>query len=150
MGRGFFKKQGKEKIKQYVKKGVLNASQMMRILDAENYSDIIKAISLFLEIDEDKSGLLWSHVINKVWMGVLTNEDRCTVFNEHENIFFREMLRNGGMLTRKHCIKNLFRTPRKSDNTATNLEEMGIIDSIKLKNEVVYILNFDFYKEVFG
>ena len=150
MGRGFFKKQGKEKIQQYVNKGVLNASQMMRILVAENYPEIIKAISLFIEIDEKKSNLLWNHVINKVWVGVLTNEDRCKVFNEHENIFFREMLRNGGMLTRKHCIKNLFMTPRKSDNTAINLEEMGIIDSIKLKNEVVYILNFDFYKEVFG
>ncbi len=146
----FLKKQGKEKIGKYVLSGILKSTHVANIIKADCYADIIAALSSFLEIDMEKSQLIWRYVIDNIWIGVKTDQDTSSCFDEYECIFFRELLRSKGTITREYCIKKVFKTPHISDRVTRSLEEMGIIDSFKLRNwEVVYVLNLNFYKEVF-
>jgi hypothetical protein len=148
--KSLLKKSSKDKVKEYVKLGVLNPSQIMHLWDADDYESIIFAISKFLNIDEEKTLMIWNHIINHVWIGVFDDDDKATVFNEYENIFFRELLKNKGMLTRKFCLENVFKTSHINDKVTKNLIDMEIIDSFQLTNwQVIYVLNLNFYKEVF-
>ena len=149
--KGPIKKLGREKLKKYVNADVISSSHLLKIMDAETYDDIITALGCFLEIDEEKSKRIWEYVINNVWIGVKTDSEKSTCFDENECIFFRELLRNKGMLTRDHCIKKIFKTSHISDRVTGNLEDLKIIDRIPLRNrEIVYLLNLEFHHEVFN
>ncbi len=140
--------ESKALIKKYVDMGVLKKEQVYEVWESENYEQIMHALSNFLHIDGDKEQRIWMHVIQKVWVGCRADDELATVFSEEECIFFRELLRNRGVLTREHCLKRLFKTPHISDKTAGNLIEMEIIDSFKLRNyNIVYVLNLKFYQE---
>lgn len=151
MTKPLLKKSSKDKVREYVSSGVLSPSQVLKLWDADGYDDIIEAIGHFLNIDDEKVSLLWNHVINRVWVGVHDDDEKLTVFNEYENIFFRELLNNKGMLTRANCLKKIFDNNNSyiNDKVAKNLIDMGLIDSFQLTNwQVIYVLNLSFYKEV--
>lgn len=148
-GGGLLHAESKALIKSYVERGVLKKDQVYEVWQSESYEQIVGALSKFLHIDEELECRLWMHIVHNVWVGVRNDEDLATIFNEHENIFFRELLRNKGILTREQCLKRLFKTPHIADKTASNLIDMKIIDSFKLRNyNVVYVLNMHFYSEV--
>jgi hypothetical protein len=150
MSSGFLRNDGKKIIKQYADAGVLKSSQITALWNAESYEEMIEALSLFVELDNGKCERLWMYIIHNVWKGVADDDSRETVFGEEENIFFRELLKNKGVVTRTFAIDKVFKTPYICKEVVDNLIEMQIIDSYQLRNwEVVYVLNLNFYKEVF-
>ncbi len=144
------KKESYKVIEAFFKDELIDKICYFSIINAKDYDKLIKALSFYDILDEDKIKQILYHVMKNVWMGVLTKEQRCTVFDQEENIFFKEILKNNGIMSRKYTADNIFRTEHINDRVATNLEEMGIIDIIRCANyEVIYILNIKFYNEVF-
>lgn len=145
------KKESVKVLKKYVNKGFIVASHLMNIIGAEDADEIIKAMSAFVErLDKERADKLLLHVIWNVFVGVENDDDKRTVFNEERIIFFRELLRNKGILTRSYAVKNIFKNGTIANATTDQLEQMEIIDKYPMRNyEVIYLLNLQFYKEVF-
>ena len=150
MSSRFLRKEGLGVIKKYADNGVLKSSQIMALWNADSHEEIISALSLLIELDNDKCSKIWLHVINNVWLGALDDDSRDTVFNQEENIFFKELLNNKGIITRSQAVNKVFKTPYICKEVVENLVDMKLIDCYQLRNwEVVYVLNLDFYQEVF-
>ena len=146
MSKSLIKKASREKIFGYADSGVLTASQIHHIYDAENSKELIEALSKMVDINEVQ---VWSYIINVHWKGLMSTEDKESVFDKDENIFFRELLRKKGILSKQYCLDNIFKTEYFCEQAVKDLEDMGLIDKIELNNwEVIYMLNLDFYKKV--
>lgn len=140
-------KDAKEKVSKYVLDGVISRSLIAKILNADSNDQVIEAMCSMYNLSQDKKMLLWYHTIRSVWNDC--DVDAC--FNELDCIFFRQLIDNNGLLRRVDVSKlGLFNTDRKIANTAENLRDMGLIDIYRLSNfEIVYILNLNYYHEVF-
>lgn len=146
------KKESVDVIRGYVDKGYLLGSHLIKIMGAEDGDEIVNAMSTFLDkLDREKSDKMILHVIWNVFKGVETDDDKATVFNEERMIFFRELLKNKGILTRSYAVKHIFKNDTIARMTTNQLMEMEIIDQYPMYGfEIIYLLNLDFYKEVFG
>ena len=146
------KKESQQLLFEYVKSGTLKPDVMVDILTAEKMPEFVNALSVFRNFDNDKIKDIWGYVINNVWKGCVTEDQVATVFNEKENIFFRELLNNKGVITKDHIIKKkILKNHQWCDKVAENLEDMQLIDILKVHNwKVIYVLNLKFYEEVFG
>ena len=146
------KKESQQLLQEYMKAGTLQPDVLVKILTAERGSDLVDALSIFRNLDNDKVKEIWSYVINNVWRGCVTEDQVATVFNEKENIFFRELLNSKGVLTKEQIIKKkILKNHQWCDKVAENLEDMQLIDILKVHNwKVIYVLNLKFYEEVFG
>lgn len=144
------KKQSKTLLDSYVTAGVLRKSQVYNLWKAETRDDIFKALSVFVTLDADKILKIWSFVIHNVWVGVYDKDDKDSVFNEYENIFFRELLNCKGLISKIRVLDSVLKTPHQTKVVVENLQEMGLVDVLSLNNgEVLYLLNLKFYDEVF-
>lgn len=144
-----FRDETKELIDRYTKNGTLSYKQAYSLFKAENYEDIAQTLHAMLSISDDSECRIWMQVVHNVWIGAYNDEERSTVFNENENVFFRELLKNKGVLSRKKVLSKILRTPYMTDKVATNLDDLGVIDVYKLQNgEVIYTLSMNFLSEV--
>jgi len=149
MVRGLLKEESFEKICDYMQKGMIEQEKFISIVKSKNHKDLLKSMSFFQKFNLNDVAIYWLHVIENYWIGVQNQEEKTTVFNENENIFFRELLKNNGQLTRKYSKNKIFNSSWVNDKTTSILEEMGIIDIFKLtNNEVVYSLSLSFMQEV--
>jgi hypothetical protein len=131
-----FRSATKSFIDEYVDQGVLSAEIALLFYRAEKVSELLKALSVAIgSFDVEK---LWMHVVWNVWIGVYDEDDRETVFNEYDNVFFRELLREGGVISRKKVVSKVLRTPYMTDKVASNLDSLGVIDVYKLGSGDVY------------
>ena len=146
------KKESQQLLKEYVKLGTLKPDVMVNILMAENKKELIDALSVFKNLDNSQIKDVWNYIINNVWKGCFDDEQMATVFNEKENIFFRELLNNKGVLCKDQIIrKKILKNHQWCDKVVENLEDMRIVDVLKINNwKVIYILNLKFYAEVFS
>lgn len=136
----------KEKINNYILDGSIKREIISKIFNAQKNDEIIEALASMWNLSMENRMKIWYHVVMNVWGD--SPDDHC--FNEAENIFFRKLLENKGILKKTECRKiGKIRTDRKSGLCAEHLEEMGLIDSYLLSNkEIVYLLNLNFYKGV--
>ena len=93
MKKDLLRKESKKIIQNYVNSGILKPSQITKLWMADDYQEIITAIKHFIDIDVHQEQKIWNHIINHVWQGVIDDEQKDTVFNEHENIFIKELLK---------------------------------------------------------
>lgn len=138
----------KEKIAEYVASGVFKREQIVKIFKAKDNEEILDAICSMYNWNREQKKDLWFHIIMSVW----DKEDLDTCFNERESIFMKLLIENKGFLKKTDCrgVKVLS-TDFKISATADALREMELIDCYTLSNrEVVYVLNMNLYKEVFG
>ena len=141
------KEESEELIKEYVDEKILTYEQAYKLAFADKYSDIEKIFTDIISLTDATAMKVWWYIIHHVWEGGRSKEEMSTVFGMTENIMFKELLKNGGIMRRKHCIER-FKTKHLSDVAAENLISMGLVDKIEMKNNyVVYILNLKFYRE---
>ena len=131
--------------------GHVEPSIVSRILEAKKFSEVIDAFkSLYAPMDEVKVSKIWHHIVHGVWEGVLCDDDARTVFNEHDNIFVRELLRSGGVITKRECLSRVFKTEYYCNQTANAMVDMEIVFPVRLRNHgVLYVLDPKFFSEVF-
>lgn len=144
-----FRDETKELIDLYTQNGTLSYKQAYALFKAENYDEIANALKVMLSVSNESECSIWLHVINKVWVGAYSDEDRYTVFSENESIFFRELVRKNGVMSRKYVMSKVLRTPYMTDKAASNLSDLEVIDIFKLRNgDVIYTLSMIFLSEV--
>lgn len=137
-----------QKINDYYHDGLISRDKHSNITTAQTLKQLQKEFLFYKDFDQKTEAKIWMHVINNVWKGVDTDENKRTVFNENEAIFFKNLLKKNGKLTRCYTLSKIFSTCYLNDRTAQRLEEMGIIDIFKLPNyEVLYSMNLHFYQE---
>jgi hypothetical protein len=118
-------------------------------VNSKSAEGLILAMQSFICIDEDAELRIWKYVIHNVWKGIKNDKDTGTVFSSYENIFFRELLRKKGVMTREYTLRTVCATPDMNDRIVQRLASRGVLDTFKLKNfNVIYTLNLNFYREV--
>lgn len=148
MEKSILRRQAFEKLNRYINNGSLDPKQFINLLNAKDHGDIIKTLQLLHTIDEKEEMQIWRHYIYHKAKGVINDNDRATVFDAEHLIFFREILKKKGVLTREYCLDKVFRTPHICDTRVEFLENLGLIERLELNNyRVIYILNIDFYTE---
>lgn len=138
-------------IKEYVAKGFLSKDKINVLWSSTtDRVDFLAALRLFVELSPEKIDVIWHYIRNDVWKGVLTRDDRLTIFNEYEAYFFDFLLKRGGLVSYSVSLSDVFPTPYVAKKTIDSLLGMGLIEKIVLTtNEVFYLLSLDFYHEVF-
>lgn len=140
----------KDIICNYINSGYLPQGIITKILKAEDNEQIINSLSCLFCIDQEREDKIWRHIRNNVW----DIDDEATLFSLKDCVFLHLLLQNKGILLKKRDIINAKVKPIKTyellDSVETGLKDLGIIDIYKLRNhEVVYVLNLEFYREVF-
>jgi hypothetical protein len=140
-------KDAKIKIKRNIEEGLIPKKLMPKIITSESNDDLIQALCQMYDLNTEQKKRIWFHIINNVW----NKDDISTCFNECECIFFKELINNKGFLKKSDCFKiSVLETDFKISRTAKSLSEFGIIDIYVLSSkEVVYILSFSYFNEVF-
>lgn len=141
--------EAKDLVHRYVDRGVLRKEQAWDLLHSKDAADLVSALQAFVLITEDVELRLWKHVIYTVWQGVRSDDEAVTVFSSCESIFFRELLKNKGVLSREFAVKHVFSSADMSDRVTARLASRGIIDVLKLRHfTVIYVLSPDLYQTV--
>lgn len=126
---------------------IIGGEVVANVLRASSNSELMEAIKSMYGLDEQRQMRLWFYIVTSVWK----SDDKQTWFSDTECFFMRELIQNRGVLKKTSCmsIKALF-TEHKTTTTAQNLHDMGLIHIFMINREVFYVLNGEFYDEVFG
>jgi len=137
---------GKELIKNYCQFNNLSKDVLINFITSDSFSDLLISLQKFINLDSKKIDVIWSHVINSIWVA----DDLNTIFGKGELIIFRELINNRGVLTLKY-VRGIMRTPHMGCCAANNLVEAGLFDKLKSTSKsVLYVLNYEFFLEVFS
>lgn len=139
-------KETKTLIRNYCQFNNLSKDVLLNFITCDGDVDILVSLQKFIALDGEKISVIWTHVINDLWDG----KDLHTIFGKGELIIFRELLNNRGVLTLKY-VRSIMRTPHMGCSAANNLVDAGLFDKVRnTSKNVLYVLNYVFYEEVFG
>jgi len=139
---GMIKNETFECLQTLVSNDLISQDTLSQIIYSQNTKKITEYLSESMNIHPNEIMKFWDYIIHCQWWGVKTEEQKRTVFNEYENIFFKEILKNKGVISNTEAEKNIFKNPPIRRKTIQNLEDLEIILSIPLKNyQIIYIVH---------
>lgn len=127
------------------KLNITHTNKLIQILSSEASIRLLE--TLCLQLTKNKIDKIWLHTITR-WETAANDEEIQTVFSQYDNVMFKNLLNNNGVLFRDQCLR-LFKTSYMCDVTAKNLKHMGYIEETTIGNwKKIYFLNVDYVKEV--
>jgi len=143
------KEEAQNILDEYVGINVLKKSDVYPLWRAKNYVDIITDLKSFMHIDSEVRKCIWDDIINNVSVGVLTPEDKQSMLTPEETVLFRAVINNKGALSRSDALKNHFKSRYQLETAVEGVTQMNLIDCYALSNnDVIYVLNLKYFKEV--
>ena len=114
---------------------------------AENSEEIIKALSEFINMDEEIQAKICRHIMFKC-KSAKTKKEREAIPDKKELVFLTELLERNGVMTRINA-KAIFSSEKVADRTAKSLCQKNLIDKFPLSQYyVIYLLKIELYHEV--
>ena len=136
-------------IKEYRSKGYISEELKESLLECTSKKKFIELYSSIFQLNNpEKIDMIWRR-IRENWRGV-DNESINTMLDQHDCFFLEKLLTKGGVMEVSLCMKHdVCKNDRYRRIVTGHLKDMEYIDIIVLARDVVYVLNLDFYKEVF-
>lgn len=124
------------------KKGIINDQNYIKFSECKTFKHLLDLTREQFKIKEELFDKIWKY-LHQSWTWKRGEPSECTVFNEWQSIFMRELLRKNGVITREECLNSLFTDQQFRHITV--LEEMNYLKSIQtnqlLGRKIIYIIN---------
>ncbi len=132
------------------KKKIINDEKYIKLGQCPSKKQAFKIVSECFSISEQIHQEIWKYLFSQIrWIRCKPRES--IYFNEWQIIFFLELMKYNGVITRNHCLKEIL-TDQQISTQITQLEQMNFICSVKVRrsfgNTTIFIFNPEMIKEI--